>query len=156
MAEDIIVEKLVDITREAIKDDPEYFVVDVKVKPTNNIKIYLDGDNGITIDKCIQVNRKIVTVIEESGLLPSDNFSLEVSSPGIDSPLLLHRQYVKNKGRLLEATLSDDTVETGKIVDVAEASLTLEVTTGKGKKAVTQQKEISFEQIKKAVVQIQF
>ncbi len=156
MAEDIVLEKLAGIANEVIKDDSQYFLVSIKIKPTNNVKVYLDGDNGITIEKCIQFNRKMATIIEETGILPADNFSLEVSSPGIDTPLVLHRQYIKNKGRLLEVTLAEDVTETGKLIDVAEQNLVLEVTTGKGKKAVTQQKEIPFDQIKKAVVQIQF
>lgn len=156
MAEDIIVEKLADIVNEVIKEDSQYFLVNIKIKPTNNVKVYLDGDNGITIEKCIQINRKMAAVIEETGILPADNFSLEVSSPGIDSPLLLHRQYVKNKGRLLEVTLPEEVIVLGKLIEVTEQNIVLEVTTGKGKKAVTEQKEIAFDQIKKAVVQIQF
>lgn len=156
MAEEIILQKLADIANEVIKDDSQFFLVNIKIKPTNNVKVYLDGDSGITIEKCIQFNRKMAAIIEETGILPADNFSLEVSSPGIDSPLLLHRQYVKNKGRLLEVTLQDETIVVGKLIDVADAQIVLEVTTGKGKKAVTEPKEISFDQIKKAVVQIQF
>lgn len=156
MADEIIVDKLLDIANEVIRDDSQYFVVNVKIKPTNNVKVYLDGDNGITIEKCIQFNRKMATIIEETGILPSDNFSLEVSSPGIDTPLLLHRQYVKNKGRLLEVTFAEELSVIGKLVDVTDDNILLEVTTGKGKKAVTEQKEIPLTQIKKAVVQIQF
>jgi len=158
MAEEIILEKLAAIANEIIQDDPQYFLVNIKIKPTNNVKVYLEGDNGITIEKCIKINRKMAAVIVETGILPEDNFSLEVSSPGIDTPLLLHRQYVKNKGRLLEVTLSDEaeTVLTGKLTEVTEANIVLEITTGKGKKAVTEQKEIPFDQIKKGVVQIQF
>ncbi|PZP51861.1 MAG: ribosome maturation factor [Pseudopedobacter saltans] len=156
MAEDILVEKLAGIVNDIIKDDTQYFLVSIKIKPTNNVKVYLDGDNGITIEKCIQINRKMAAAIEETGILPSDNFSLEVSSPGIDSPLVLHRQYVKNKGRLLEVTLTDEAEILGKLIEVTEQNIVLEVTSGKGKKAVTEQKEIPFDQIKKAVVQIQF
>ncbi|WP_447640978.1 MULTISPECIES: ribosome maturation factor [Chitinophagaceae] len=156
MADEIILEKLADIVNDAIKDTPEYFLVSIKIKPTNNVKVYLDGDNGITIEKCIQFNRKMAKVIEETGILPADNFSLEVSSPGIDTPLVLHRQYIKNKGRLLEVTLLDDTAVTGKLIEVADTNIVLEVTTGKGKKAVTGAKEIALDQIKKAIVQIQF
>lgn len=156
MADEIILEKLADIVNGAIKDTPEYFLVSIKIKPTNNVKVYLDGDNGITIEKCIQFNRKMAKVIEETGILPADNFSLEVSSPGIDTPLVLHRQYIKNKGRLLEVTLLDDAAVTGKLIEVADTNIVLEVTTGKGKKAVTEEKEIALDQIKKAIVQIQF
>lgn len=156
MAEDVIIDKLTDIVNDIIKEDSQYFLVNIKIKPTNNVKVYIDGDNGITIEKCIQINRKMAAIIEETGILPSDNFSLEVSSPGIDSPLLLHRQYIKNKQRLLELVLADESVVLGRLIDVTDQDLILEITTGKGKKAITEQKQIPLNEIKKAVVQIQF
>jgi Uncharacterized protein conserved in bacteria len=70
-------------------------LVQVKIKPTNNIKVFLDGDNGITIEDCIKVNRKLYAEIEELAMYPDGDFSLEVSSPGVGEPLLLQRQYVK-------------------------------------------------------------
>ena len=57
-----------------------YFLVEVKIKPTNNIKVFLDGDNGISIDKCVQVNRGLYKQIEEMGLFPAGDFSLVLTS----------------------------------------------------------------------------
>ena len=51
-------------------NEPEYFVVNSRVKPTNNFKIFIDGDNGITIEKCVQINRKLYKLIEEAGYFP--------------------------------------------------------------------------------------
>jgi ribosome maturation factor RimP len=137
-----------------LKDD--VFFVDMKVKPTNNIKIYLDADSGLGIEKCIKINRALYKIIEEMGLYPDGNFSLEVSSPGIDEPLKLQRQYVKNKGREVEVTMNDDTKVVGKLADVTEDDITLEFTEGKGKKAVVQQPVIPFSDIKQTIVQIKF
>jgi len=47
-------------------------------------------------------NKQLYKLIEEEGYYPEGDFSLELSSPGIDEPLKLHRQYVKNKGRNIE------------------------------------------------------
>lgn len=156
MANEVVIEELRKIVEEILAEESEYFLVSLKIKPTNNIKIYIDGDNGITIDKCIKINRKMYPILEERQLFPADDFSLEVSSPGIDTPLVLQRQFVKNKGRLLEVILNDEVEKTGKLIEVTDSEITLEITTGKGKKAVTTQDVIPFENIKKAIIQIQF
>lgn len=134
------------------------FIVSIKVKPTNNIKIFLDsdGEGGMTIEKCVKYNRGLYKQIEESAMFPDGNFSLEVSSPGIGEPLLLNRQYQKNKGRLVEVVFTDDTLKEGKLIEVTEADILIEQTSGKGKKAETHQFLIPFNNIKSTTVQIQF
>lgn len=141
---------------QVITDEPDYFLVSLRIKPTNNIKVFLDGDYGLPIEKCVYFNRKLYKLVEESGLYPDGNFSLEVSSPGVDEPLKTHRQFTKNKGRLLEVVFKDESKKQGKLLEVAETDLILEETTGKGKKSVTQQVVIPFDNIKTATVQIQF
>jgi ribosome maturation factor RimP len=137
-------------------NEPEYFVVNSRVKPTNNFKIFIDGDNGITIEKCVQINRKLYKLIEEAGYFPEGDFSLEVSSPGIEEPLKIFRQYKKNIGRFVEVVLSDETKKEGKMIEVDETGITIEFTEGKGKKAITQQLVIPFSNIKTTTVQIKF
>lgn len=139
-----------------LKSEPNYFLVDLKVKPTNNIKVFIDGDEGITIEKCIYFNRKLYKLIEEAGIYEEGNFSLEISSPGVGEPLKLKRQYQKNIGRNIEVIFIDESKKDGKLLDVMEDSILVENTTGKGKKAVTQQLVISFLNIKTTTVQIKF
>ncbi len=139
-----------------LAEEPAYFLVSVSIKPTNNIKVFLDGDAGLPIAKCVQINRQLYKLIEESGMYPEGDFSLEVSSPGIDEPLVLHRQYTKNIGRDVELVFTDGTRKEGKLLAVAEADFILEHTEGKGKKAVTQQLVIPFSTIKSTTVQIKF
>jgi ribosome maturation factor RimP len=136
--------------------EPEYFIVSVRIKPTHNIKVFIDGDNGITIEKCVRFNRQLYKLVEEAAMYPEGEFSLEVSSPGLDEPLKMHRQYTKNIGRYIEITFNDDTKKEGKLLSVTEADLLLENTEGKGKKAVTQQLVIPFDNIKTTIVQIKF
>lgn len=109
-----------------IAEDPAVFLVDIRIKPTNNVKIFLDGDDGITIEKCISINRALYKQVEGSGLFPNDDFSLEVSSPGLDEPLKLPRQYRKNIGRLVEVNLLDGTKLEGKLAEVKEDAITVE------------------------------
>ena len=102
-------------------DDQGYFLVEVKIKPTNNIKVFLDGDTGISIEKCIVYNRALYRQLEESALFPDNDFSLEVSSPGLDEPLKLFRQYRKNIGRPVEVLLKDGSKVEGKMLEVEDS-----------------------------------
>ena len=134
----------------------DIFFVDMKVKPTNNIKIFLDADSGLGIEKCIKINRRLYRQVEEMGFYPEGDFSLEVSSPGIDEPLKLLRQYVKNIGRSVEGTLNDDTIKEGILLEAVEEQIVIETSEGKNKKAVTTQIPVLFTDIKQTVVQIKF
>lgn len=135
---------------------PDLFLVSVKIKPTNNIKVFIDGDNGFPILLCTRINRKLYKTIEEAAIYPEGDFSLEVSSPGITEPLKLHRQYSKNIGRDIEIVFKDDTSKIGTLMTVADEDIIIEHTEGKGKKAVVQQLVIPFDKIKSAIVQIKF
>lgn len=139
-----------------LAEEPEYFCVSVTIKPTNNIKVFIDGDEGIKIERCVYFNRQLYKLIEEAGIYPEGDFSLEVSSPGIDEPLKLHRQYKKNISRNIEVVFNDDTLQEGLLEDVTEHDIILKRTTGKGKKAVTEQVVIPFNNIKSTTVQIKF
>jgi ribosome maturation factor RimP len=94
--------------------------------------------------------------MEEQGLYPDGDFSLEVSSPGVDEPLKLLRQYIKNKGRNVEVSFNDGTKKEGKLLEVGEDSITIEYTEGKGKKAIVHQPVIPFAEIKQTKVLIKF
>jgi ribosome maturation factor RimP len=151
------------MTEEIISEEPVYFLVDLRIKPTNNVKVFLDGDCGITIEKCVQVNRKLYRKIEESAIYPDGDFSLEVSSAGLDEPLKLLRQYKKNIGRLVEIQLQDGTQKEGQLKDVSEEGIVLEVSSGKPSngKLPSKKKEISsqsflFNNIKSTKIQIVF
>jgi ribosome maturation factor RimP len=128
----------------------------VKVKPTNNIKIFIDGDQGVTIDDCTRLNRALYKQIEEEGLFPDDDFSLEVSSAGVGEPLLMYRQYVKNIGRTVSVVQNDGQILEGELKEAMEDGINLETVTGKGKKAETKQHVILFQNIKTTTVQIKF
>ena len=62
-----------------ISSDPEIFLVEVKIKAGNNIKVFIDADHGVSIDKLAQYNRGLYKQIERSGLFVNDDFSLEIS-----------------------------------------------------------------------------
>lgn len=134
----------------------DIFLVDMRIKPTNNFKIYLDADSGLGIEKCIKINRALYKIMEEMGLYPDGDFSLEVSSPGLGEPLKLHRQYIKNVGRDVEVTGTDGTVQEGNLLSATETAIEITYTEGKGKKAETKTRTIPIEDIKQTKVLIKF
>lgn len=156
MSAEIILQKTEQLVAQLLSSEPEYFLIEVKVKPTNSIKVYIDADKDISIEKCVYFNRLLYKKIDEAGMFPAGDFSLEVSSPGVDKPLKLHRQYLKNIGRNVEVTFNDGSKKEGKLLQATNQDIILEQLTGKGKKIVKQQLVIPFSNIKTTTVQIQF
>jgi ribosome maturation factor RimP len=156
MQSDSVVQNIEHLVNKFLENEPDYFLVDIKIKPTNNIKVFIDGDKGISIEKCVQFNRQLYKQIESNNFFPDGDFSLEVSSPGIDKPLKLQRQYLKNIGRNIELLFNDGTIKTGRLLQVSTDDLIVEETTGKGKKTETKQLVIPFSNIKTTTVQIEF
>jgi ribosome maturation factor RimP len=136
--------------------EKDLFVVEVRIKPTNNVKIYIDGDQGVSVDKLVSYNRKLYRQLEEEGVFPNGDFSLELSSPGLDEPLKLHRQYVKNIGRPVEVVLIDGSKKEGTLQVVNETQIELIEVKGKGKKMETHTHVIPFSEIKATKIQIKF
>jgi len=136
--------------------EEDVFLIEIKVKPINNIKIFLDADHGLGIERCIKINRALYKVMEEMAFFPEGDFSLEVSSPGIGEPLKQHRQYLKNIGRDVEVLLNDEIKVTGKLTEVTEEQITVETTEGKAKKLVVKNEELLLSNIKHTKVLIKF
>lgn len=134
----------------------DVFLVEAKVLPGNNIRVFLDADSGVTIDRCTKINRALYKHLEESGLFPNNDFAIEVSSPGIDEPLKLHRQYKKNIGRNVEVTLMDESKKTGKLIAVGDEDITVEEQEGKGKNKIIKANTLLFNQIKHTKVLVTF
>ncbi len=132
------------------------FPVEIKISPANDIKVFLDADDGITIEKCTAVNKALYKYIEEAGLFADGNFSLEVSSPGVDEPLKLHRQYKKNMGRKVEVLLNDGNKIEGILRNAADDAIVIEEKTGKGNKTIIKSTTILFNQIKHTTVLVTF
>lgn len=151
-----LIESVKKRTEALIGADPSLFLVDVRIKPTLNIKVYIDGDQGVSVDRLIQFNRTLYRQLVEEGVLPDGEFSLELSSPGLDEPLKLHRQYVKNIGRSVEVLTLDAQKVTGKLTEVSETGFTVEEVKGKGKKQEIKLHTWRFDEIKSTTIQITF
>jgi ribosome maturation factor RimP len=148
----VIEQKVIDL----ISAEPDLFLVEVRIKPTNNIKVFIDGDNGVSIDKLVHYNRRLYRQLEEEQMYPNGDFSLEVSSPGLDEPLKLGRQYQKNVGRYVEVTETDGTRKEGKLIGVNEQEIVIEEEKGKNKKKEIINHTLPLERIKSTKIQIKF
>jgi len=141
---------------ELLAEHPTHFLVEIRIKPTNDFKVFIDADEGVNLAVLIEYNRKLYKFIEENSLYPDGDFSLEVSSPGLDEPLKLNRQYKKNIGRFVDVLLNDATKKEGKLIEATEDGIIIEYEQGKGKKKELKQETILFTDIKHTKIQIKF
>ena len=150
-------EKVADLLEEGLLENPSLFLVDLSISEGYKITVTLDGDNGVTLQDCIDVSR----IIENNLDREEQDFSLEVASAGVSTPLKLVRQYKKNIGRTLKVKTATETIE-AKLEAASEESITLSWTArepkkiGKGKETVEHQREIPYSEIKEAIVIIIF
>jgi ribosome maturation factor RimP len=133
MANEHVIKTIREMAEGLLANDPDNFLVDIRIKPTNNIKLFLDGDKGVPVATLVSFNRQLYPLLEAAELFPNNDFSLEVSSPGLDEPLKLHRQYLKNIGRKVEVTLLDGSVKEGTLQSATEDGINIEELIGKKK-----------------------
>jgi ribosome maturation factor RimP len=148
--------------KEKIKDsaersltNPTHFLVEVEVSKHKPWKftVIVDGDSGITIDDCAAVSRLLNESLETE---ISDPYTLEVSTPGLDHPLKLKRQYKKNIGRGMKVVKKDKSILNGVLRQSEEEKIVIETETGQGKKVELKIIEIPFTEIEKAFVTVSF
>lgn len=145
-----------ELVEEKIADRPDLFIVSITMQKNNTLSILLDGDNGVSIDDCVSVSRHVGYYLEEENVI-DHTYRLEVSSPGIDSPLLLLRQYIKNTGREVRVKLTNGDKKEGKLLSADESQIVIEEKVKeKGKKAYLQETALPFNQIKETRVLISF
>jgi ribosome maturation factor RimP len=131
-----------------------FFLVDILVKPGNKISVFIDGDQGVTIEAC----RELSHFLNERLDRDQEDFDLTVSSSGADRPLKLPRQYKKNSGKSLDVVTRDGEKYTGIVKSSGDESVELEVLPAKKAKKDQEIKIISlkFADIKSAKEVITF
>ncbi len=141
---------------ESLIEDETMFVVDVKFKPSNlrqKVTLLLDTDAGISIDECGELSRKLGKILDEK---IENAYTLEVSSPGIDTPLKLARQYPRNLGKMLRVIRTDGTEVSGILESADPAGCVLQPEKKKKEKVKPEPVKISFDDIKEAKVLVMF
>ena len=151
-----IEKRVTELVEEKIADMPNLFLVDVKMHSNGKLIVLVDGDNGIGIADCVAISRHVGFHLEEENVI-EEAYNLEVSSPGIDTPLTLKRQYAKNIGRSLAIKMDDGTKREGVLKEAGESTITIEEQIKqKGKKAETVESTIPTDKITEATVLISF
>ena len=141
--------KVLELVNSALEGSDK-FLVNLKITPDNRIFIDIDGDNGVTIDDCIEVSRAVEGSLDRE----EEDFELNVSSAGADQPLKLTRQYRKNVGRELEVVTVDGEKAEGTLEDAGEDGIVLRT---KGtKKQAPETLRYAYHDIKTARVAIKF
>lgn len=120
----------------SVLPDGALFVLDVRIrgqKGTPVVDVVIDGDRGVDIGTCAQISRRLQATLAVAGVFPQ-GFSLTVSSPGADRPLVLPRQYRKHVGRPLSVVLRGESGEEvpleGMLKEVADDHFLLETQEG--------------------------
>lgn len=150
-------DKVENLLKEAIEENNSLFLIEFNVDNSNHIKVVIDGDEGVSVNDCIAVSRKIEHNLDRE----EEDFSLEVLSAGVSEPLRLPRQYRKNIGRTLAVTTPEEKIE-GKLVGVEDNKIHLQwqarepKPVGKGKVTVNKEAVLPIEEIKEAKVIITF
>lgn len=150
-------EKVNGLITEALLEKPSIFLVDLAVSDSFKISVSLDGDNGVALQDCIDISRAIENNLDRE----EQDFSLEVASVGVGTPLKMVRQYKKNVGRTLIVTTNTEKIE-AELVEANDVFIILSwkarepKKVGKGKETVQKEQQIPYTEIKEAVVTVTF
>jgi ribosome maturation factor RimP len=149
--------EIVKLVEEKI-EDTEYYIVDISVSPSNQIRVEIDGDKGVQIVDCVQISRHIENNYDREEV----DFELTVSSAGMDQPFKILRQYQRYVGREVETKTTTGDKLKGILVSADESAVVLEITRkekieGKKKKqTIIENQTVPMEQVKETKVVISF
>ena len=151
-------EKVKKLLDKALEDNKSLFLIEFKVLEGNQIKVIIDGDQGVTVNDCIAVSRAIEHNIDRE----ETDFSLDVASAGVSEPLSIPRQYKKNIGRILKVKTRNNEILEGKLTKVGDNEIELNWKVcepkpiGKGKVTVQKEAVLEYKNIVEATVVITF
>ena len=151
-------QKVQDLLSLALEQHPSIYLVDFKISADKSIKVILDGDKEVNVKDCISISRAIEGTLNRD----EEDFSLEVASAGVGSPLKFPRQYHKNLGRKLEVISKEGIKFEGKLTHVKEDAIELQwkqrepKPIGKGKVTVNKNITLTFDEISQTKVIIKF
>jgi ribosome maturation factor RimP len=150
-------EKVLNLLNEGLQEKPNLFLIDLEITAAFKVIVTLDGENGVVLQDCIDISRAIEQNLDRE----EQDFSLEVASVGVGSPLKLVRQYIINIGRMLIVKVGDETIE-AKLTDANNDFITISWQArepkkiGKGKETVDKIQQIPYSDIKEAIVTVTF
>ena len=153
-----LIDKVSSLVEQFIDKDEIFLVeVDIKGKPGNyKIQVFIDGDQGTDVDECSKISRSLSNELDELELIEG-KYNIEVSSPGVDKPLKLIRQYPKHIGRELKVLAKDNKKYQGILLGVVDEEIELSVKSSKVKKELNSASlKLLFADIESAIVVLRF
>lgn len=156
---DAVIGKLEAMLEKWLEGNPDHFLVDIKILPGNKVQVFMDAEDGIKIDTCAEISRYLEQYLDEEKPL-GEKYILEVSSPGMETPLKVFRQYKRRVGREVSVVKTDGQRIDGVLKSVQEQGIEVEQqkTTGKGKAKTVETTvvEITFDEIKSTKLNFNF
>jgi ribosome maturation factor RimP len=150
--------KIKNFINDAVAQNQELFITELKFLSDNKIFVEVDGDHGIPLKECIRISREVEHNLDRE----VEDFSLQGTSPDVSNPLKNKRQYKKNINRILKIRLQDNSIIEGALIKVTEDEIELEWKArerkpiGKGKITVVKNATVSYTNILEAKVKIIF
>ena len=150
-------DKVLELLNNGLFEKPELFLIDFSISENQKILITIDGDHGVSLQDCIDISRAIENNLDRE----ENDYSLEVASSGLSTPLSMVRQYKKNIGRVLKVKTAAENLEAN-LDAVNDEFITLSWMArepkkiGKGKETVVKKIELPYTEIKEAIVTVTF
>jgi len=115
------------------------------------VKIFIHKSTGVTVADCTAVSRGLEPLLDAEGTM-EDAYTLEVSSPGIDKPLVTAKDFERSVGRKVSVSFQEEdesvvSIE-GRLKGVEDSEIELEL-----KKSI---QKISIKDILKSKVEVEF
>lgn len=139
-------------------EDTDYYLLSVEIKSGNAISVELESMGPVSISDCVDISRQIEHNLDRE----EEDFSLQVSSPGLGKPLKDYRQFVKNVGRHLEIRLANGEEFEGELMSADQEKIEIkeskkEKLEGKKKKELVEINHVlSYPEVKQAKIKILF
>ncbi len=151
-----VAQTLNEILNKVLAEHPGVFLVETRHQQQHH-EFILDGDEAIGIANISAIGRSLNHFAEEQ-IPAEENYTIDVCSPGADSPLKQLRQFPKHVGRRFEIILNDDSKIEGKLISIEGENLSFEYfKSPKPKKnELPELLAVPFNNIKKATIIISF
>jgi ribosome maturation factor RimP len=111
------------------------------------LRVAVDKDGGVTLDDVAAATRQVSVVLDGSDVMGEQPYTLEVTSPGTDRPLVLPRHWRRNRDRLVKVGLRDGSSCTGRVLESDDHGVVLDVDGSR--------RQVAFDEVDKARVQIE-
>ena len=91
------------------------------------LRVVVDSDQGVSLDDAATISRQLSAALDTVAVMGDFPYTLEVSSPGVDRPLTDPRHWRRAVGRLVQVTVTDAGLISGRVVAADSDGVTLEV-----------------------------